>query len=381
MGKLKIMLFTDWYEPGFKAGGPIRSCVNFASNMKDEYSIFIFTGDRDTGDQQGYPNIQINCWTAKEGIRIFYASPLFLKWRNILREIQKIQPDFLYLNNMYSRYFTIYPLWMKRRGLINARIVLAPRGMLQEGAIQFKSVKKKVFLSLLRWLSVPPYIMGHATDEQESKDIRKYLPRIQSVNVIPNFSSPLSESFAPIRKCKGELLAIFISRISPKKNILFFLSLLPRLSRNSYVHLTVRGSMEDATYWKSCMTSIQELPEQISVRYEGPIDNREVISLIQQHHLFVLPTLGENFGHAIFEALSAGRPVLISDRTPWRNLQDVHAGWDLPLNDQKAFIKVLQEIADMDDETYQQWSRGAWDYAKGFSDNSGLKEKYKGLFS
>ena len=41
------MLFSDWYEPGFRAGGPIRSCVNFVQHMQDQYKILVFTSDRD----------------------------------------------------------------------------------------------------------------------------------------------------------------------------------------------------------------------------------------------------------------------------------------------------------------------------------------------
>jgi glycosyltransferase involved in cell wall biosynthesis len=111
------------------------------------------------------------------------------------------------------------------------------------------------------------------------------------------------------------------------------------------------------------------------------VPHRQVEQLINEHHLCVLPTLGENFGHAIFEALNAGRPVLISDQTPWCNLAEHHAGWDLPLSDENRFVQVLQQVADMDNEAFQQWSTGAWQYAKNFTGHSNLKEKYKELFS
>lgn len=379
--KGKILIFTDWYEPGFKAGGPIRSCVNFAAHMTEDYDIYVFTGDKDSGDDEPYPNIETDRWIKKGETRIFYASSIFLKWRAILQLIREIQPDFMYLNNMYSRYFTIYPLLMKRRKLFSAKVILAPRGMLQQGAIQFKSKKKKLFLKLLDLLNIPAQIHGQATDEQEKADILRYLTGIQSVTIISNFPSEIPQTFVPVQKSKGELHLVLISRISPKKNLLFLLSLLENIPDKFRVDLTIRGGIEDTAYWTSCTSAIQKLPHHISIRYEGPVNHNEVTAIIRQHHLFVLPTLGENFGHAILEALSAGRPVLISDQTPLKDLEKQHAGWDIPLNDQAAFIKVLQEVADMDNETFQQWSLGAWNYAKGFSDSSGLKEKYKELFS
>lgn len=381
MEKSKILIFTDWYEPGFKAGGPIRSCVNFAAHMKDDYAIFIFTGDRDLGDDQSYPQIETNEWIEQQGIQIYYASPAAQNWENIYVQIKKIDPDYVYLNSMYSRCFTIYPLLMKRLALIRGQVVLAPRGMLQQGAIQFKPGKKKIFLKALNFLGIPKRILAHATDEQEKKDIFQHLPKIKSVKVIPNFSPAVLPSLEYVKKNIRELNAIFISRVAPKKNILFLLSLLKQLSGDIKFSLIIRGEIEDKDYWKKCVDTIHELPQNISVRYEGSIKNDEVIPLIQQNHLFILPTLGENFGHAIFEALSAGRPVLISDQTPWRNLSSRYAGWDLPLSEQDAFVRVLQQVADMDDTVFQQWCAGAWKYAKDFSEGSHLKEKYRELFS
>ena len=61
--------------------------------------------------------------------------------------------------------------------------------------------------------------------------------------------------------------------------------------------------------------------------------------------MFFLPSFSENFGHAINEALSVGVPVLISDKTPWRNLQEKGMGWDLSLDNRRAFIEVIEAMA------------------------------------
>ena len=174
---------------------------------------------------------------------------------------------------------------------------------------------------------------------------------------------------------------VFISRISAIKNLTFLLAALSRITGSLAVNLTIRGSIEDDNYWDECKTLINKLPCNVQVHYEGPVKNEEVCPLIQQHHLFVLPTFGENFGHAIFEALAAGRPVLISDQTPWRHLEQQYAGWDLPLDDPRAFINTIESVAQMDNTAFEQWSRGAWEYANAHSENATLREEYKKLFS
>src|SRR4249919_758913 len=66
-GKKKILLFADWYEPAFKAGGPIRSCVNFVQHMREDYEIFVFTSDRDIGSTQALSGIVSNQWIGQSG--------------------------------------------------------------------------------------------------------------------------------------------------------------------------------------------------------------------------------------------------------------------------------------------------------------------------
>ena len=46
-----------------------------------------------------------------------------------------------------------------------------------------------------------------------------------------------------------------------------------------------------------------------------------------------LPTFAENYGHSIVEALSVGTPMLISDNSPWKNLQEKGFGWEISLNE------------------------------------------------
>lgn len=377
----KILIFVDWYEPGFKGGGPIRSVANLVHNLDSCYAFFIFTSDRDLGDPSPYKEVETDKWVTLNNTHIFYASPSALNWRSISKLVKSVSPDFIYLNGMYALYYSIYPLLTKKLNITSAKVILAPRGMLQKGALQFKPFRKKLFLKIIAALSIPKLITGHATDEQEKNDIYKYLPGIRNVLVLSNFSSDVAASPLPIRKQKNEISAVFISRISPKKNLYAFISQLNTLSPSVNFRFTVFGGIEDDAYWNECEQSIARLPQNIIVTYKGPVSNNEVPAILKDHHIFVLPTLGENFGHAIFEALSVGRPVLISDQTPWRNLESRRAGWDLPLDNPSAFIDTLEQIAEMDNEDFQSWCNGAWQLANEYVIKNDLKNQYLKLFS
>src|SRR5687768_4072411 len=150
MNKKRVMLVIDWFDPASKAGGPIRSAVNFVKQMKNDYEIFVLTSDRDLNDIKPMNKITADQWSEYvPGVKVFYASVQNLRLNNIKEHINNVAPDILYLNSMFSKKFAIYPLWLKRSNRITPRIILAPRGMLKRSALDFKRRKKKVFLSLL----------------------------------------------------------------------------------------------------------------------------------------------------------------------------------------------------------------------------------------
>jgi glycosyltransferase involved in cell wall biosynthesis len=88
------------------------------------------------------------------------------------------------------------------------------------------------------------------------------------------------------------------------------------------------------------------------------------------------PTLGENFGHSIVEALWLGVPVLISDRAPWTNVQTFNAGWSLPLTHPQAFAEKLRDIYAMGDE-WLSLSEGAIRYAHASFDRTETADRYR----
>jgi glycosyltransferase involved in cell wall biosynthesis len=288
-----------------------------------------------------------------------------------------LNADFVYLNHLFSPLFVVYPLWLKYRGLIKGQVVVCPRGALYDSALSVKPWKKTPFLKLFRWMSLHKRVLFHATNERERTAILRFFPG-GSVRIADNLPKADQGAYESCPKREGLVKCIFIARIVPIKNLLFFLKALERIKVN--VELTVVGPIEDHAYWAECGKAIDGLGKNISSNYLGPRSNDELMPLLRKHHLFVLPTTGENFGHSIFEALLAGRPVLISDQTPWQDLASKKTGWDLPLNDPDGFTRVIGEVAGWDQSIFDEWSRAAWSYAAAFIKNPELKSQYLDLF-
>ena len=370
---------VDWFAPGYKAGGPIQSCVNFAFAMKNDFDIYVLTTDTDHGETEPYQNIVSNKWIkSNNGISIFYARKKELTLKQLMRTMIDANADYVYLNHLFSPHFVVYPLWLKYIGKLKSKIVLCPRGALYDSALSVKPYKKKPFIQLFKWMGMKKQIIFHATNDREKKAIERFFPnsKIIIADNLPNTDQPVFES---CEKRIGTLKCIFIARIFPIKNLLFILNFLEHIKEN--INFTIIGPIEDAGYWDECKKKIEQLPSNIHVNYLGPKRNDELPEILKEHHLFVLPTTGENFGHSIFESFLCGRPVLISDQTPWLQLSNKKVGWDLSLNEPNEFANVIKKTANWDQNCFDEWAHSAWQYARSFISNPALHSQYLQLFS
>ncbi|OQP49445.1 glycosyltransferase family 4 protein [Niastella populi] len=375
-----VLVLVDWFKPGYKAGGPIRSCTNFAYALKNDFNIRVLTTDTDHGEQYPYNDIISNKWLTNlsPDIQVYYARKATLSLKQLKQEIINVNADYVYLNHLFSPKFVIYPLWLKITSQLKSKIVLCPRGALYESALAVKPVKKKLFIALFKLLKIHKLITFHATNEREKQAILDYFPGSEVI-IADNLPESDQPEFVSCHKEPGVLKCIFVARVVPIKNLLLLLQVLQQVKSN--VMLSVAGPIEDEQYWKSCENLIQQLPSNIQVNYLGPISNEEVKFRISAHHLFILPTQGENFGHSIFEALVTGRPVLISDQTPWLQLAQKKAGWDVALSEPERFAQIIDEMASWQQGQFEEWALSAWHFARLFIENPALKKQYLNLFS
>jgi glycosyltransferase involved in cell wall biosynthesis len=93
-----------------------------------------------------------------------------------------------------------------------------------------------------------------------------------------------------------------------------------------------------------------------------------------------LPTLGENFGHGIIEALGTGRPVIISDQTPWRGLQAAGVGWDVAIDESDQLLRALSAAVGLGQAEYDVMTERAWAFAKAHAADDATIAGYQRLF-
>ena len=378
-----VLTLCDYYRPGFRAGGTVRTLEAIVSLLNDEFEFAIVTRDRDLGSRQQYQSIRTGEWERLGSARVMYMSGRETTPVNVRNVIQSTRHDILYLNSLFSLPFSVYPLWLRRLGFVGrSPVILAPRGEISPGALGIKRFRKDSYIELSRRCGLYDGVLWQASSQLELEDIRRSLGARSQVFVAPDLaletsSSAQGASFAH-RKEPAKLQAVFLSRISRKKNLIGALDILGGVQ--GHVQFTIYGPIEDATYWHQCQRAISRLPSNVAVSYGGELSPDRVPDVLSSNDLLLLPTLGENHGHVILEALSAGCPVLISDRTPWRRLEELGVGWDVPLARPDEFRRILDQCVAMDSSSWGKISAAAAAYGVGRRRDPKIEESNRALF-
>jgi glycosyltransferase involved in cell wall biosynthesis len=342
----RVLVFIDGYLPGYKFGGPLQSIANLVDYLGDDLDFYIVTRDRDLQDPAAYPGIRTETWTGVGKAQVCYLPPDRLTLRTIARLMRDTPHDWVYLNSFHSPRMTVLPLLAMRLGLApRSPCVLAPRGEFSTGALALKARQKQLFRGAAALLGLYRAVTWQASTVLEAEDIRREMnPKDTALLValdLPRRSSALPAQH--LRSPEAPLRVAFLSRISPMKNLGFALQVLAQV--RAPVVFSIFGPREDLAYWHSCAELIATLPAHIHVEYCGPVEPARVIPVLSTQDLFFLPTLAENYGHVIAEALQAGLPVLLSDQTPWRGLAAKGIGRDLPLDYMAPFARYIDDLA------------------------------------
>lgn len=377
--KKNILIICDWFLPGYMAGGPIQSVATLTKELSNDFNFKIITTDRDFKSDKAYDTIVANKWTRFEDRDVFYISPENITEAYILEIVKQTPHDVIYLNSLYSKFFSIIPLQWKRKKIIDSKIILAPRGMLGDGALAIKPVKKRLFIFYAKCIGLVKGITWQSTSAQETKEIKKRIGNDASIVEISNLPNSAKE-IKTILKNENTLKLCFISRISEKKNLNYAIEVLKTIS-NYKIELDVFGPIEDANYWETCKTNAKGLPQNITFNYNGILKPHEIGSTVQNYHALFLPTLNENYGHIIVETLQHGRMVILSDQTPWRELSSEHVGYDISLDNSNEFKKAIEELCLLNQTQFDEQSTFCINYIKQKLNVDVIKNQYINLFN
>jgi glycosyltransferase involved in cell wall biosynthesis len=362
-----ILIIADWYLPGYKAGGVITALANLVEGIGDDFDLRIIARDRDLTDAEPYPAVGADKWQPVGKAQVFYARDFTLA--HLRQRIVESRPDIVYLNSFFSP-ITVKILALRTFGLLSpAAFAIAPRGEVSPGALQIKPHKKFLYAAVALRAGLYSDLLWHATSVLEFTEIDRFLRarsqkdlQIHIASDLPNrdWSTPDPDA---VRATKSSPVNFpFLSRICRKKNLLVIVDALASLSAPAELH--IYGPIDDPAYWYECQSGIAALPQNVRATYHGAVARELVPSIFRAHDFLLLPTEGENFGYVLFESLAAGCPIIVSDRTPLRDLHENGVGWAIPLEDRASWCQTFASCAKMDSPTHAAMSLRAREYVQ-----------------
>ncbi len=371
---MKILMIMPGFFPGKKYGGPPVSIDNFCSLMIG-HEKYIITSNHDMGDKEPYMNISEG-WNYRPNVNIKYVSDKEFN-NNVFEEaIKEIKPDVVYLQSLFAASSTLPSLILAKK--YHIPVVLAPRGELCKGAFN-KKYKKLPYIWLLRMLGLLKHVTIQSTSEEETCEAAKFLhinkSRIQLLTNIP--SIPSKEAVHETKQV-GTLKIVFLSRLVSKKNLHSAISYIKGVKGN--IEFNIYGPKENQHYWMKCQELIDGLPSNINVNYCGLVSHSEVHDIFAHHDAFLFPTFSENYGHVIAEALQNGCIPVISDQTPWTDINQANAGWAISLDEENKFLSALNSLAQADEVQMINYRANIKKYVELKMDLNALREEYTNFF-
>lgn len=371
----KILIPTTYFYPAIKAGGPTVSLSEMVNSLNDKFNFFIITTNKDIDGT--IFNINANEICEKFKSEIFYNNSLPSIF-SLFKILKKNKFDIVYLNSFFSLKETLPIILFSH--LFKYKIILSTRGQLMDGAIN-NSKKKLFYINIFNLLFSNKIYQYHLTSPIELEGLRKYLKsKIDNYRIIQNLKTvDIINKYYISNKKSNSIKIVFFSRIVPKKNLIDAINIVKSTGLEDII-FDIYGTIEDVKYWEYVLSHSSKI--NLNINYCGVLEKKDITITLNQYHIFLFPTLGENFGHVIIEALQSGIPVLLSDNTPFKNNNLEGAGWSYSLNSLEFFRNKIIEIYKMDKSEFQLIKNNIKSYLLNYIiENNRLKIKYYQLFS
>ncbi len=160
--------------------------------------------------------------------------------------------------------------------------------------------------------SVDGFIYNSETTRRKVRSLVDHnLPELIAYPAGDRFGSPLcSDTISKRAHRSGPLALLFLGNLIPRKGLLPLLKALAGVDRQVW-RLSVVGGLDfDPDHTAEARQFALQRGLSDSVRFMGPLQERELVEALSSSHLFCMPYAYEGFGIAILEAMAFGLPAI-----------------------------------------------------------------------
>ena len=238
--------------------------------------------------------------------------------------------------------------------------VLSLHGMLYPTALAVSSWKKRIMGALWYRNDVMRATCLHATCRQEMEHCRAYgykgpIAVIPNAVVFPDYLKGFVRSVDSFKFRNGKRYIGFLGRLHPIKkveNIIYALDCMREYENGDslldMVCLQIMGKFDDS-YELWLKDEVRRLGLQGHVEFLGLVSGKDKYDRLANLSALMVPSLQENFGMIVPEALVCGTPVYASFGTPWEELKTEMCGWWND-NSPETIALIIKEILNTTEE-------------------------------
>lgn len=215
----------------------------------------------------------------------------------------------------------VYPAIAKRG--TKCKLVFCPRGGLSETALKRSKIKKFLMGHFGgQYMALRETDMFHATSMKELLEIRA-LGYKQPIALVPNGIDLPIVDHKPFGESKRKIA--FFGRIHTTKAVDHLVEAWGNVAEKfPDWSLEIAGPDCGALSILETIITERNIPR---VSFVGELHGMDKYNFLSSVDLYVIPSLTENFGITIAEALACGTPVIASRGCPWERLEEKNCGW------------------------------------------------------
>lgn len=264
------------------------------------------------------------------------------------------KPDVLHIHGVWMP----ENLWVSKYGKThNIPYVINPRGDTEIARINYdkiKKIKKQIAWRLYGKKIVDNAACIIATSEQERDSIRTLGSKVP-VAIIPNGIELDAFPKEVVHNHGEKKVLLFLSRINPIKGIEYLIDAWKQLdtSLTSQWELHIAGNSDPKDYIDTLKTKVDRLGLSGIIKFIGPVTGEAKMRKYQDSNLFILPTLNENFGNVVAEAMMCECPVITTKNAPWSCLTEDRCGWWIDLSVENLKNALQEAMLLTDDERHE----------------------------
>lgn len=352
---MRVCLVSSSFYPAIFYGGPISSTWDLSKKLGEKnIEVYVSTTNADGNKRikdidtkehiKQAENVFVRYYH-EQLINIFSFSFLF----GIFSDIKK--SDVVYIQYLFH-YTVLFSLLFSV--FLGKKIILCPRGSFSSFTL---SNKRSWLKRLWLFLFISPLknkIIWQASSYLEKEDILFYFPKVD-VKIIPDGIDV--DSFSNSNKIdKKELLKKYTNKdFKNVSDVIFSMGRLHKIKRfdvlidafklyldeNKNEKLLIAGA--DDGVRNALENQIKELKLEDSVFMIGLVNFSQKKELLSNCSFFSLSSDFESFGIVVSEALACGVPVVVSDKTSWKNIERNNCGIFVK-NQKEDFCTAFHQI-------------------------------------